>query len=517
MSSLGSQELPDSVTEFLGYIRRKNVRLWSENGTLRYKAPKGALTEAEIERLKGSRSQLAAVLGRLDDQSGLVTRLQLNRAPLTFSQLAHWHVYELRDRTAIRQIASATRISGQLSIRALRESLLQVICHHDSLRTRIVMCDEVPVQEVSEVAGRALQVEDLTALSPSGRERETLKVIDQLILEPIDLSTGPLFGTQLLKLADDEHVLIMAMEHMIADAFSMNILLRDLFHTYVALSRGQAHGLPPIAIQFADYALWQRNSHAAWLEKHSSYWEQRLTGAGRCRFPVEAGDKVETRTGWGTARFGINRQLKRELEEWSRLRRTTLVMAVFTAYAALVLRWCVASDVVIQYQSDGRVSQKILNTIGYFASVLYLRIELCEGDSFVELLSRVTQEYCKAYEHADFSYMESRLPRPEFAKNSGFNWIPPIYGTELCELDAEDEAVNIAPVPFEHPMLRNLEKDGEPSVLLYEGAHEIAGEVCFPSSRFAMATMERFGRNLILFVEKLLREPETRVADIALI
>lgn len=520
MNSANSQLSMDRIADVLGSVRKKGVRLWSVNGQLHYKAPKGALTQEEIERLRVSRGQIVALLERATGaetaESRLAPRPRFDRAPLAFSQLAHWHLYRLSERRAIRQIASATRLHGRLNIDALQKSVAEIVHRHDALRTRIVVCDGIPIQEISESSDCEPTMDDLTALSESFREVQVKRQIEQLIVEPIDVSVGPLFGIRLLRLRDDEHVLIVAMEHMISDAFSMNILLRDFFTVYMQALKGRTFSLPAIPVQFADYAVWQRNAQKSWIEKHGAYWNECLTGCQRLRFPEDQRLQTATRLGWGTVSLQIGRNLKAELREWCRLRRTTLVMSVFTAYVGLVLRWCDVSSAVIHYVTDGRVSPKIENTIGFFASVLYLRIGLLEDDNFVDLMNRVTEEYCKAYEHADYSYMAAQAPRPEFTRNTGFNWVPQGSKIDLSDLDGSEDAITCSPIRFAHPMVRNLELDGEPFVLLFDADDEIVGDVYFPVNRFSVDTMERFGRNFLVFIRALLRQPEKRVKDIVL-
>jgi hypothetical protein len=191
-------------------------------------------------------------------------------------------------------------------------------------------------------------------------------------------------------------------------------------------------------------------------------------------------------------------------------------MSVFTAYFGLVLRWCNTSEAVIQYQSDGRANATMENTIGYFASVLFLRVAINEDDSSVDLMNRVTESYCEAYEHADFSYLVARESLPEFARNSGFNWIPRVAKTGITELSGSELGVTCCPVRFEHPMMKSLEIDAEPSILLSDTDDEIIGEVWFPLNRFSAETMERFGRNFLVFIEALLRQPDATVKGIAL-
>lgn len=521
MSSGNSEASLDRIANFLGSVRKKGGKLWSENGQLHYKAPKGALTQEDIEILRVSTGQIVALLERATSaniaEPRFDPRARLDCAPLTFSQLAHWHMYRLSERHAIRQVAVATRLRGRLNIDALRRSVTEIVRRHDALRTRIVVCDGIPTQEIDESGDYELDVDELTALSERFHEVDVNHRIERLILEPIDVAVGPLFGLRLLKLREDEHVLIAAMEHIISDASSMNILLRDLFAAYAQASNGRDFLLPAIPMQFSDYAVWQRNAQKSWIEKHGAYLVERLRGCQRVKFPEDRSSATETHLGYGTVPLQIDRDLKTELCKWCRLRRTTLAMSVFTAYVGLVLRWCNASEFVIRYQSDGRGSPKIENTIGFFASALYLRIGLLEGDSFVDLLNRITEEYCKAYEGADFSYVAAQLPRPEFTRSTVFNWVPQGRRIGLSDIGGSKNQISCSPVHFTHPMLKQLELDQEPFVLLFDDDDEVVGDVYFPLNRFSVEMMERFGRNFLVFVDALLRQPLERVNAISLI
>jgi NRPS condensation-like uncharacterized protein len=376
----------------------------------------------------------------------------------------------------------------------------------------------VPVQEISKSGECELEVHDLSAFSKILREVEIKRRIEQFILQPIDVAVAPLFGMQLLKLRDDEHVLIVAMEHMISDEFSMSILLRDLFTAYTQALKGHSFSLPVITTQFFEYAARQRNTQNTWIKNHGAYWNEHLKGCQRLRFPEDKCVQSPAQLGSAKVSFQIGRDLKAQLIEWCRVRRTTLVMCIFTAYVALVLRWCHAPESLIQYQSNGRVSPETEHTIGYFAAALYLRIALLDGDSFVDLLNRVTDEYCKAYEHADFSYLSAQVPRPEFTRNTIFNWVPAGLKIDVCG-EGADDAVTCSPIPFENPVrtLTNLESESEPFILAFETDDEIVCDVCFPMSRFSAATMERFGRNFLMFLGVLRSQPETRVKDILLL
>lgn len=519
MTSADDLVSSDDIADALGSVRSKGVRIWAENGQLRYRGPKNALTQDEIEWLRASKNQIVAFLeeaaGGATAELGRARQARVEQFPLTHSQRARWHSYQSQERRSIRQIASATRLLGRLNLDAFRNSVIEIIRRHEALRTRIVVRDDGPVQEVASFEECELEVRDLTAVPRSGREDELRQLIEEFILRPVDLATGPLFGLQLVKLGDSEHVVILAMEHIISDMSSLRILLRDLFEAYVQAVRLQHFSLPEIGMQFPDYAVWQNKAHASWIQRHGEYWNECVTRFGRTRFPDDEPRPEQSPRGWGAVAIHIDKELKRELLTWCRLRQTTLVMSVFTAYVGLVLQWCRASEALLQYAIDGRVHEETKHTVGYFASVLYVRAQLLATDDFIDLLNRVTAEYCRAYEHMDSSYLMAQVPRPEFTQNSAFNWIPQVSQAQCVDLDQAANSLLCAPVTFDHPAIRNLSADNEPSVLLFDTEEEVVGSFYFPRERFSVATMERFSRGLRVFLETLVRRPETLVTTTA--
>jgi hypothetical protein len=487
------------------------------------------LTKEEIQRLRTFREQIIARLEASPDTQAadliLQARRQAEHLPLTFSQLSHWDWYQLGERRSVRVIASAMRLCGPFNIDSLQRSIAEVIRRHEALRTHIVVRHGVPSQEVAEQGDWNLTTDDLTTLPEPLREKELRNLIEREVLEPVDVTVGPLLGMKLVKLRVEEHVLIVAMEHVISDMFSMSLFWRELLRAYAQAAVGRPFSLPEVPIQFADYALWRRQSHESWLAKHGRYWNKRLSGCQRVMFPSEGGIRSITRVGWGTASVRIGRDLKAKLLDWCRVKHTTLAMAVLTAYTGLVLRWCAVSDVVVQLITDGRVIPKIENTIGYFAFPLSLRIELLEDDRFIHLLSRVTTEYCNAHTHSDYGYIEAQTPRPEFVRNTAFNWIPNgsnSWMSQVCDVQLSEPGglpseMTCVPVPFEHPVLKILDTDREPFILLFDTDEEVVGGVHFPLSRFGVETMERFVRNFHLFVSMLTEEPAKRLKDMPLL
>jgi hypothetical protein len=172
---------------------------------------------------------------------------------------------------------------------------------------------------------------------------------------------------------------------------------------------------------------------------------------------------------------------------------------------AVALRWCNAPQAVFQFMIDGRADSRLEHTIGYLAAPLLLRIQLRGTDRPRDLLERIVAQYVEAHQHADASYIESQLPPPQFTCNSIFNWMASEQRIERASA-ARDDFVTSEPLPFENPMLGNFERDNEPSMLLVDHGHEIAGFLQFRRDRHSARSMQTVGRQLLSCIEQFAGE-----------
>ncbi|HEY0684208.1 MAG TPA: condensation domain-containing protein, partial [Steroidobacter sp.] len=441
-------------------------------------------------------------------------------APLSFSQMAYWNYFRLHgpryEGRSVRLVTTGKRLQGPFDTEAFNRALGEIVRRHDALRTTIESRNGSLVQKVAEPGATDYLFHDLSAIAVDRREQQVLRSIDELVLEPIDLAVGPLFGVRLIRLGDAEHILILAMDHLVSDGTSIYILARDLLRAYMQAARGIPFDFPVIGMQFPEYAVWQRETHARWLDTHGAYWSERLAGCERGRFPQSSRTSLQAAPGWGRVPMLIDREMKSALLAWCRDHHTTPVMALFTAFAALVLRWCKTTEYVFEYQSNGRAGREVENTIGFFASILHLRIRLSESDRFGDLLDRATDVYCQAYEHADFSYLMAQQPRPEFSRNASFNWTPRGSKVDLSEFDGSAPRLQVTSFDFPSPTLSRLDIDCEPGVQLHDTEEEIVGHVFFPLARFQVELMEKFARGFLTFVDAMIGESRRRVQDVSM-
>lgn len=508
MTLAGGYASMDGVAGVLAAVCSKGAQVWCENGELRYRARKGVLTPEDVAMLHGSRNEILAFAQRLGGhiEPTLRPRARTGPVPLTYSQLARWQGGQLLTRSSIRHLASVTRLHGKLDISALQRSFDEVVGRHEALRTRIVAINSEPFQEIDESGDCALRLDDLTRTACSARDSEVRRLIDESILEPVRTDIGPLLTVRLIKTGEDEHVLIIAKEHLIGDGYSLSLLLNEVLAIYRRTVSGGGPALPAIALQFGDYAVWQRLKEPLWSKLHEADWRE-LERCSPLVFPGGEQHQRSDRSGWGTLHLRIGRELKMQLCEWCRENQTTLVMSVFTAYVATLLRWCGASAGVIRYETDGRPSPQLENTIGFFAAPIYLRVSIAAADSFIDLLKRTTEEYCRAHERADFLYLEARAPESPIVKSPFFNWIPRASGSAAAASDDPGQPLRCSTIAFDNPMFKDSEMDMEPALLVFDGAEDITADLIFPSYRFSAETMARFGRNFLGFVKGLLEAP----------
>jgi len=419
-------------------------------------------------------------------------------------------------RPTLRSVAFATRVSGRLDPALLQVSITELERRHEALRTRIVTVDAVPEQHVEPSGSCALDLVDLTTLSKSRQAAQLEQLIHEVVLKPVNVALDPLFATRLIRLRTDEHVFIAATEHIISDGYSLNVLLRDLFAIYS--HGGHAHALPPVVIQLADYATWQRQAHRAWLKQHEAYWSARLRDCSRLQSPRHRATVDARELSWARLSFSIEAPMKSALLAWSKDRRTTLVLAVLTAFVGLILRWYDTTDAVIPYQTDGRFSPLVQHSIGYFAVALKLRVSLHHEDTFLSLLGRVTEEYCAASERSDCGYLDTQIPAPPYTHNPGFNWVPHTLGARSPLADTNC-ALTFSPVPFSVPgdaLDASYDWDHEPVIVLQDGEHAIDGAVVFSPRRVSVETMCKFQCTFLEFLAELLERPARRIRDIHL-
>ena len=328
------------------------------------------------------------------------------RLPLSFAQERLWLLEQLEPGTAAYNLSLPFGIRGALSPAVLRASLDEVVRRHEALRTSFAVEEGQPLQRIAVTASAPLSVVDLAELPAARRREEALALAAAAARRPFDLATAPLLRALLLRLGREEHLLVLAMHHIVADGWSIQVLMRDLKALYGALRRGLPSPLPELPIQYGDFACWQR----AWLrgevlERQLRYWRGQLAGApAGIELPADRPRMaMQSYRGAHLYRVVPSATLGR-LRERCRHQGATLFMTLLAAFAALVERYTASADVVVGTPIANRTRVEVEDLVGLFTNTLVLRVGLAGDPPVGQLLGRVREVCLGAYAHQDLPF-----------------------------------------------------------------------------------------------------------------
>jgi non-ribosomal peptide synthetase component F/aryl carrier-like protein len=450
-----------------------------------------------------------------DDESvaefPLTARLPGEPVPLTFQQRFRLGQIQKDNGWHNPVIWRALRFHGELDIERLGASLNAIRRRHEALRTRIVPIDGIPHQHIDDSYERNLELISLADEGQEKVEEKALRFARKFIDEPADLAIGPLFRSVLLRLADRDHILVLAFDHIIFDGVSINIFLSDLWILY----EGSISSLPEVSIQYGDYAVWQAKTKTQewWKRHHAPYWQGRLQGAQRIRLPVDVETDGVTPFSGTPWRLSLGRLLTDSLRELARRERTTLARIVLALYGCCVARLGDTKDFVIPFNHMGRLDPKLMHTIGYFPHIMYLRLELSEGDTFLEVLNNINTELSSAYKHDDFGQLVVLMPG--LLEGTWFQWEPRAspdnveWPIKLGSKENPVSAVELQLPPSDHNPDVKMKYDI--GVVFEDSAEGLVVDGAYRTDLFTAETMRKFDETLRSLAEIITENPHARV------
>jgi amino acid adenylation domain-containing protein len=435
--------------------------------------------------------------------------------PLSFAQQRLWFLDQLEPGSALYNIPLALRLRGALDRTALSTALNEVIRRHEVLRTSFVITDDQPVQVITATMHLTLPVTDLSDLSESEREAEVKRIAADEAAQPFDLSAGPLLHARLLRLNVEEHVVLLTMHHIISDGWSMGVLVREVSALYAAFSSGQPSPLPELQIQYADYALWQREQlQCEVLERQLSYWREQMQGAPQVlELPTDRPRPSVQNYRGSSISFLLDHELAEQLRQLSREQNVTLFMTLLASFQTLLSRYSGQNDVLVGTPIANRTHRETEDLIGFFVNTLVLRNRFTSELNFRELLEQTREVTLGAYAHQELPFerlVEELQPERSLSHTPLFQVMFTLQNT-----------------PREQPNLTGLEMevlDGgsetakfELSLSVTEVEEGLAGAINYRTELFEAATIER----MIAHYERLLRaivvKPGQSVSSIELL
>ena len=323
----------------------------------------------------------------------LVPVERAEKLPLSFAQQRLWFLDQLEPGSAFYNIPAAVRLRGALNIEALERTLSEVVRRHEVLRTHFIAVDGEAVQVIEAAAPVRLAVLDLSGLDEAERTAETERLVAAESARPFDLRRGPLLRVSLLRLDEEEHVALMTMHHIVSDGWSSGVLVREVAALYSAYVRGEESPLEELAIQYADFAHWQRT----WLQDEVlaaqlAYWRAELGDApAMIDLPIDKPrPPVQTYHG-AHYPLQLSAELSTRLRDFSRRHSATLFMTLLAAFDLLLCRYAGQEQVLVGTPIANRNRSETEGLIGFFVNTLVLRGDVRGNPSFGELLGRVRE------------------------------------------------------------------------------------------------------------------------------
>ncbi|WP_163230234.1 non-ribosomal peptide synthetase [Caulobacter rhizosphaerae] len=435
----------------------------------------------------------------------LTRQARPERLPLSFAQERLWFLEQLGVGTSY-TMPNFLRLEGPLDVGALEASLGALVARHEPLRTRFAVRDGEPVQVIDPPGPFELTVRDLGGLEADAREAKAQALQQAEIERPFDLERGPLFRAELLRLGPQDHVLLMSMHHILSDGWSLlGIIPRELGALYEAFLEGRPSPLAPLEVQYADYALWQRQ----WLrdealERQLAYWRERLAGAppvlelptDRPRPPVESFRGA-------ALPFTLPGTLSEGVRELARREGVTPFMVFLAAFQVLVSRWSGQTDVVVGSAIAGRDRRELEPLVGFFVNTLALRTDLSGDPSFRTLLGRVKETTLGAYAHQDLPFeklVAELAPERDLGRH-------PIFQTMVTFNNVPHEDLELRDLSWNQVGGRITTAKFDLELHLFEGLG-IDGFFEYATDLYEASTIERLLEGLTCLLEGALGDPD---------
>jgi amino acid adenylation domain-containing protein len=326
-------------------------------------------------------------------------------APLGFAQERLWYLTQVAPELTSYHVPRALVLRGALDVATLERTFTALLARHEILRTRFPLVDGRPQQQIAAPAPVTIPVVDLSALAEPQRGAESLRRIDDEGRRLFDLERGPLIRLTLLRLAGDEHVLILTEHHLVHDGWTQGVLARDFMRLYEALAAGQEPSLPELPLQYADYALWQRDwVKGAARERLVAHWQERLTNLPTLRLPTDRPRPAVQSFRGAEERFEIPAALADQLRALSKRHGTTLFMTVLATFNVLLARHSGQDDVPVGIAVANRRWSELEGLIGMLINTLVHRCDLSGDPTFSELLTRVRRVALEDYAFQDLPF-----------------------------------------------------------------------------------------------------------------
>ncbi len=440
-------------------------------------------------------------------------RRDTNKFPLSFAQERIWFMDQLEPNRPIYNLPDTHYFKGPLDFDALQRTLTEIVRRHESLRTTFQTVDGEPMQVIAPPEPLSLQIVDLSEMPPQERQAEAQRLADDDAQQPFDLSRGPLMRVQLVRLAEEEHLLLITMHHIVSDGWSVIRMGHELGTLYQAYRSGENSPLPELPIQYADFAVWQREwMRGEMLDKQLEYWREELGGElPELELPMDHPRPARQSFRGAAEAIDYNGDLLPRLKEIGRERNATLFMTLLAAFDLLMWRYSGQADLLVGTPIANRNRKETEGLIGFFVNTLVLRTKVNGNGTFRELLDQVRETTLRAYEHQDVPFeklVEELQPERSLSRHPLFQVMFTLQdGGELklsgLELTWMDTANEIAKFDL--------------SFFISETENGLYAWFEYDTELFERPTVARMLRHFGALLEGIVANPDMRLSELPML
>lgn len=435
--------------------------------------------------------------------------------PTSFAQQRMWFLNQLEPESPVYNMPTILRLRGKLDIWALQQTLNEIVMRHEVLRTTFTTVDAQPVQVILPLTPVDMPLTDLSQLSHEAASTQMLAIAEEEARRPFDLVHGPLLRVHLMRIQQQEHVLTLVIHHIVCDGWSMGILIREVGLLYEAFKNQQPSPLAPLAIQYADFAHWQREwLQGATLKTQLDFWQAQLQG----KLPVldlptdRPRGTVPTSQG-AIYKFTLPVRLTQKLTELSRHHNATLFMVLLAAFQTLLYRYTGQTDILVGSLIANRNRADIEHLIGFFVNTLVIRTNLKGNPTFQELLGKVRETTLQAYAHQDVPFervVEAVQPVRLLSHT-------PIFQVVFAMQNAPTQPVSLSEISLEPIEVNRGTTKFDITLFIEEIDAGLSGTLEYNTDLFEAATIQRMAGHWQTLLQAAAEAPYTPVNQLPML
>ena len=509
------------VTEFLQDLRGRGIELELSGDRLVSRAARGALTPDLASAIRERRDEIVAFLREGLAEHGMADVPPIRpvprreHMPVSYSQERLWYLNQVEQNPAVYNLPLSFRMVGPLRVDLLQRCLAAIEERHEALRTTIEMVAGEARQRIHGPRGLPLSIVDLRPGHAAPGAPALQELLQREAMSSFDLAAGPLARATLIRTADQEHYFLLLMHHVISDGLSTQIILRDLVALYEAFGRGEPSPLPPLPVQFADYASWQRGwLQGEALDRQLRYWRERLVAP----LPVLGLPTDKPRPALRTANgakepFRLSTELAATLSRIAREEGATTFMALLSLYFVLLHRETQQEDLIVGTPVANRIRRESTDIVGFIANTVVLRVSLAGDPSFREVIRRVRDACVGAFRHQDMPFqkiVEVVNPPRDMSRT-------PIFQAFFTFHEISSQADRIGDLEL-HPVVAGSNVSRmDVSLFVRELDTEILGSMEYNTDLFTRDTILRMVGHLGRLAESAAASPGIPVAQLTLL